>query len=292
MAYDSIFVMSGAESCWEEAGAHHGKKERQYQRQYYEIDDERAGIRLRPSYSITQENYSPRHRHAFEQIRYVVGGHVYYGTKRYGAGSLAYFPESVHYGPTKSETEPYKEVDLRFPAPSGAPFFKSADIKRAFQEMQAQGAIFKGGVCHWPSGKKQDASEACWEHMAGQKIKYAPRRYDEPIFTHSQNFPGQSGERPGVSFKRIAYFNECGPNVILVRLEPGASTSRGVLGCYQVRFIVDGSVEYAGKICPTVSCLYYPPGVPYEEMVSRSGATVLVIQIKPPGGESPPLNVI
>jgi hypothetical protein len=51
-------------------------------------------------------------------------------------------------------------------------------------------------------------------------------------------------------------------------------------------------MEYAGTSCPGVSCLYYPPGATYEGMESRSGATVLVIQMKAPQGEAPPLSVI
>jgi hypothetical protein len=108
----------------------------------------------------------------------------------------------------------------------------------------------------------------------------------------SQSFAWQPTSASGVSSKHLGYFNEGGPNVQLVHLEPGAHTEKGTLDCAQIRFVVDGEVDYAGTSCPSVSCLYYPPGASYEGLESRSGATVLVIQMKSPGREAPPLSVV
>ena len=92
---------------------------------------------------------------------------------------------------------------------------------------------------------------------------------------------------PGVSVKHLGYFNECGPNVNLLRVEPGASIPAGNVGWLEMRLVVEGEVEYAGQSCPAVSRVYCPPGVSYEETSSRSGGTILVFQIAVPGGEAP-----
>ncbi|HKT16994.1 MAG TPA: hypothetical protein VJR47_03060, partial [Stellaceae bacterium] len=44
--------------------------------------------------------YSPRHRHNFEQIRFVLEGELSFGRDgTMTAGMVGYFPEGVHYGP-------------------------------------------------------------------------------------------------------------------------------------------------------------------------------------------------
>jgi hypothetical protein len=160
-------------------------------------------------------------------------------------------------------------------------------------ELRAAGVVFQGGVARFPNGKKvQDPAEAIYEYLAGDELEYAPPRYDEPIYIKTENFPWKATGRPGVEVKHLAYFNECGPNVSILRLEPGAATPGGRVGCIEMRLVLQGEVEYAGKPCPAVSRLYYPPGVPFGEMTSRSGAEVLVFQVAVPGGEAPPLNVV
>src|SRR4051812_9641085 len=43
--------------------------------------------------------HSPRHRHNFEQIRYVIAGSATYGPLQAEPGDCIYFPEGVYYGP-------------------------------------------------------------------------------------------------------------------------------------------------------------------------------------------------
>jgi hypothetical protein len=260
------------------------------------IDDRESGVGLRTFYSEGFEGstfYSPRHRHNFEQIRYMISGEIVYGNQTFGPESCGYFPESVYYGPTKEEGAGTVYVVLQFPAPSGAPMITSReDSARASKELRDLGVVFEDGIATWPDGRKQDGYEIVFERLTGMKLEYAPARYDSPIFVEGKNFPWQSAGQPGVTYKHLGYFNEIGPCVSLVHLEPGAETEAGKLGCYQVRFVVDGEVEYADQPCPTGSALYYPPDKPYEATTSEKGGTVLVIQAKPRiGGEAPPMHV-
>src|SRR3982751_5626012 len=46
---------------------------------------------------------TPRHRHTFDQIRYVIAGTLpYTETDVLEQGWVGYFPESVHYGPRRA----------------------------------------------------------------------------------------------------------------------------------------------------------------------------------------------
>jgi hypothetical protein len=148
------------------------------------------------------------------------------------------------------------------------------------------------GVCRWPDGHNQDGYEALWEHLAGQKLEYAPPRYNSPPFILSQNFPWRSTGLDGVTSKHLGYFNECGPNAGLVRLEPGAKLPKAELDCIQIVYVTEGSVDYAGETYPAVSCFYYPPGAASEEIESRDGAILCVIQVQAPTGEVPPLKLV
>src|SRR5947209_8558876 len=47
---------------------------------------------------------TPRHRHNFDQLRYVIEGRANYGPEHWIApGEIAYFPEGGSYGPEISE---------------------------------------------------------------------------------------------------------------------------------------------------------------------------------------------
>ena len=45
--------------------------------------------------------HSPRHRHTFQQIRYVMSGKMKYGNETYEKGDCLYIPEGTYYGPVK-----------------------------------------------------------------------------------------------------------------------------------------------------------------------------------------------
>src|SRR3954469_12183195 len=43
--------------------------------------------------------FSPRHRHTFDQVRYMMSGSVRYGDKVYSEGDCIYVPAGCTYGP-------------------------------------------------------------------------------------------------------------------------------------------------------------------------------------------------
>lgn len=282
---ETVEVLSSASNAWNaDVGAHRAKTQ---SKQHFSITHRETGFRIQCYHTIIEKGgSSPRHHHNFEQVRYVLEGHLCYGRKKYSPGTLIYVPESVYYGP-QTRDEDTRAVTLQFPGPSGVPKFTNADSKRGRDELRAKGIVFQNGVAHLPSGKTQDGYEAIWEHLAGRPIEYAPPRYEDPIYIYSQAFPWRPTGRDGVTIKHLGYFNECGPKIDLLHLEPGASMPRGNGDWLEMRLVIEGDVEYEGQSCPTVSRIYCPPGVSYNEMASRLGATLLIFQIAVPGGKAP-----
>jgi hypothetical protein len=281
---DAIDVLPAVTTWNDESGGHRPKNQ---WKQRLGITHNETGFHIQCNHSIIEKGgMSPRHRHNFEQIRYVLEGRLKVGRKQYGRGTLIYIGESVYYGP-QSRDEDTRWLMFQFPGPSGIPKFANPEIRKGRDELRAQGVVFQHGIAHFPSGKKQDGMEAIWECVAGREIEYAPPRYEDPVFVYSEAFPWRSTGHQGVSIKHLAYFNECGPSVSLLRLQPGASLPRGKLSWLEMRLVIEGEIEYAGKTCPAVSRIYCPPNATYDETISRSGATLFVLQIAVPGGDYP-----
>jgi hypothetical protein len=235
---------------------------------------------------------SRRHRHNCSEIRYVLKGNWHSGDRNLEPGDLGYFPESTYYGPQKYEEE-VTHLGMHFAGPSPTSFYLPPDAReRSWEELRASGVRVEGGVAMFPDGRKLDPSNATDARLGGGELEFAPPRYDEPIFIKTGNFPWRQTASRGVSTKHLAYFNDVGPNLTMLRLEPGAVAPGGHSVCVDMRVVLSGDVVYAGKKCPAVTRLYFAPGATFDEIGSQSGAEILVLQIAVPGGEAPPLHVV
>ena len=74
---------------------------------------------------------TPRHRHNFDQIRYVLKGDYPYADKKVlPEGWIAYFPKSVHYGP-QDRPEGLETMVLQFGDASGGGYARATRLPRA-----------------------------------------------------------------------------------------------------------------------------------------------------------------
>ena len=287
--YREVVVFSGATPNYLDfSTSHRGELRKGTKRQEFSLHDPAAGVMYHADYNDAPSGpSSPRHHHTFEQIRYILSGDHEYGGKHYDAGWLGYFPEGVFYGP-QAQHGPGRSLVLQCPGPSGQPFHSREESQQAQRDLLAAGCKFEGGLCIWPDGRRQDGSEAMHERIDSRPVEYPPPRYNEQVWINVGNFPWQPSSVPGVEVKRLGFFNDRGPAVQLLRLEPGASTPAGRTGSFMIRWIYEGDVEYAGERLPAVSNLYYPPDAPYEGLSSSSGATVLSVELQPQIPESEP----
>jgi hypothetical protein len=167
----------------------------------------------------------PRHRHNFDQYRYMIEGWSDYGQDGpLKAGMLGYYPEGVHYGP-QVNTTPITNVVLQFGGASGSGYLLPREVKAGMEELKTFGE-FKDGVFHRRDGagkRNMDAYQAIWEHVHGREMVYPQGRYHKPIFMDSSHYdwaPVRGAK--GVAEKLFGVWTERRIEAGLLRLEPGA----------------------------------------------------------------------
>jgi Cupin domain len=233
-------------------------------------------VRLNPTF------VTPRHRHVYDQIRYVVEGELKYGDKRYGVGDFLYFPEGVFYGPQEGQTVTL--VDIQFTGPSGVPYLNQDDLARARKEMAKVGT-FEAGIYTDSEGRKQDSYVALTEYITGKPVEYPPARYDDYVVVHSTEFPWvKSAANDGVMVRDLGRFNEVGPDVKMLKIAAGAELPAAAIPFQQARFIVDGGVEYSGEQYSGISFAYIPPDAEFEATRAYAETTMLVVTWSYMGG--------
>ena len=167
----------------------------------------------------------PRHKHNFDQFRYMIEGESEYGDGALGPGMLGYYPEGVPYGPQVNRCEIYGAV-LQFGGASGSGYLLPREVKAGMEELKAVGE-FKDGVFHRrdgvPGKRNMDAYQAIWEHVHGREMVYPKGRYSTPIFMDSANYdwaPVRGAK--GVSEKLFGVWTERRIEAGLIRLDAGA----------------------------------------------------------------------
>jgi len=233
----------------------------------------------------SSDYYSPRHRHAWDQVRYCLEGAVPIGKAlAVEAGEVAYFPESAPYGP--QEGGPRRiELLLQFGGASGQGYIGADRLKEARQEMAAFGN-FEKGVFVRTDGRgrrNQDAYEAIWEHVTGRPIRYAEPAYKMPVIARPAALPWTPGPAPGVACKAAAVFPHRGLAVEFLRLDAGAHHELPVSGALRLMFVMAGTGAFEGRPYREWTAVRLPAGENCR--MAASGATeMLMLTINPVAG--------
>lgn len=193
---------------------------------------------------------TPRHRHNFEQIRLPLAGEFEYAKdRRLPAGWVAYFPESVHYGP-QIRLPGLSMLTLQFGGASRSGYLSEAQRRRGYDELRAKG-VFERGAYTWidQNGRRhnQDAFEAIWEHMMGRKLEYPTPRYDGLIVMNPAAYAWlPEGGSPGVSRKWLGSFTERMVRTGFLHLDAGARANIGSDIATEILFLTEGAVAHDG----------------------------------------------
>lgn len=251
----------------------------------YPVDAGVPGLNIRFSFDVVPDGYfSPRHRHNFDQVRYVLSGTINIGKGvTLAEGECAYFPEGTYYGPQEQKGEGEVFV-MQFPGPQAAYFLLQSDFKTAMEKLLASGGVFEDGVYRreGADGQRvnQDGFEAVWEAHNGQPVSYAQPRYAQPVVIKPAAFDWVPDERrSGLAVKQLGTFNEYRTSLSEWRLDPGAMLPSERLDAPEFRYVLKGAVNYAGKTLGPRSCLYVAEGVDTEPLESPEGADLLVISV-------------
>jgi len=211
----------------------------------------------------------PRHRHNFDQYRFMIEGESDYGQDGpLKAGMLGYYPEGVHYGPQANKTEIFCAV-LQFGGASGSGYLLPREVKAGMEELKAFGE-FKDGVFHRrdgvPGKRNMDAYQAIWEHVHGREMVYPKGRYDAPIMMDSANYQWAPVKgSTGVSEKLFGGWTERRMEAGLIKLDAGASYQVGGRGIYMV---LSGVGECERKPLKQYTTVYLDDG---ERTTLRAG---------------------
>jgi hypothetical protein len=190
----------------------------------------------------------PRHRHNFDQYRYMLSGDSDYGQDGpLRAGMLGYYPEGVPYGPQVNKT-PIVCAVLQFGGASGSGYLQPREVKAGMEELKAFGE-FRDGVFHRrdgvPGKRNMDAYQAIWEHVHGREMTYPKGRYDAPIAMDAASYQWAPIKgAPGASEKLFGVFTERRTQARLVQLAAGAGLAVEGRGVY---LVLSGAGEADGK---------------------------------------------
>jgi hypothetical protein len=190
---------------------------------------------------------APRHRHNFDQIRYVMKGNYPYGENlTLPEGWIAYFPESVYYGP-QDRPEGLETMVLQFGGASGQGYLSVAQREAANAALNQKGEFKKGMFIYTDeSGQQQqkDGSEACFEEATGRKLEFAPPRYEDVIAMNPNAYEWMPTKKQGVYVKWLGSFTERNARIGFVRLDPGATYEAGLHPSIEILFLAKGEVSF------------------------------------------------
>ncbi|HLG72085.1 MAG TPA: cupin domain-containing protein [Chloroflexota bacterium] len=227
-----------------------------------EFEDPRDGRRFRLGFSTNMRtnHYSPRHRHTFDQIRFLVAGRAKYGALRLEPGDCVYFPEGVFYGPYELLSDEVTNCTIQTQGPTWNRFLSDDDLGAAAELLAGKGEIEREtGQFRWPDGTKQDSFEAMLEAIEGHPVEYPGARYHYPVLLRSTNFDWLPAADSGVSVKPLATFNATGPSLRLVKLAPGATLSGGTGEHHQMSIVTNGLARYEDRPVAAGTFIYRPP---------------------------------
>jgi hypothetical protein len=179
------------------------------------------------SISLTTDDFfTPRHRHNFDQIRYILKGEFSFDRGRVQqTGQISYFGEGTYYeqkGIGETET-----LLLQGAGASGSGYMSFDQLYSTARKLLDKGK-FEDGVFTWfdAEGKKHnvDGYQAVWEEVNGRALSYPKPRYDSPIILNPENFAWvPTVDSPGAHIRDLGRFHERGLSLAQLKLPAGST---------------------------------------------------------------------
>ena len=248
------------------------------------LDSGVPGVTCEFSLSIVPDGYfTPRHRHNFDQIRYTLSGIQSTALGDLGPGEVGYFPEGAYYGPQAQKGD-CEALVLQFQGASGEHLLSNEEMNATYQQMTAAGAIFENGIYRGLTAegrrKNKDSYVAIWEEHESKKLAFPKPRYRSPVMMQPDFYrwvPDRA--RPGIEMKHLGTFTELRTGIGFFRLAPGARLDAAQHKDAELRYLVEGECDYAGKSWGAGTYLYLPPGSETDPFTSARGATFFYISL-------------
>jgi hypothetical protein len=229
---------------------------------------------------------TPRHHHAFQQIRWSESGSVNYAPDMFiDEGDVAYFPLGAYYGPQLKDQGVTVTLQFGFGDEHKDGGAKGSQLRgEATERLNARGTFANGiYVDEDPetgARRERDAVQALYEEMnsltSGEAFVVPSAGYEEPILLHTEAFEYYEVDY-GVEMKRYGrFYDHPGPHgdvaISRLRISDGGSYTFGDERA-QVAWTKSPGLRVDGKVFPELSCIYSARG---ETLVIESDAVVEV----------------
>lgn len=216
---------------------------------------------------------TPRHRHTFDQIRYILQGQLpYTDTEVLEEGWVGYFPESVYYGP-QERAEGLRTLVLQSGGASGGGYLSAEQREATNAEMEKTGE-FKKGMYHFTDANGQpqvlDGSQAIFEKATGRKLDFATPRYSDVVAMNPDAYDWLPSGVEGVSEKWLGTFTERNLRTGFIRLDAGAVFEAGVQTSIEILFQINGKISAGGE--------QYGPETGYEFLANEGPVALEAIE--------------
>ncbi|HEY4020603.1 MAG TPA: hypothetical protein VGM75_18060 [Pseudonocardiaceae bacterium] len=176
---DLIVVCSLDDVDWQRIGKHRGPG---LKMKSLAFRDDGRGNNLWLSLTELEDGwFSPRHRHNFDQIRYVLDGETGFTGWDLHAGECSYFPAGVHYGPQEQHGSALL-FTLQFPGAGGDHYLTPEELEQTVAVLRAENPQFgKGGKGVDRQGRDRDSYEIVWETHQGHPVRYPDSEFTSPV---------------------------------------------------------------------------------------------------------------
>lgn len=176
---DSVLVCSLDDVAWQRVGRHRGAG---LKTKSLPFRGDGRGNNLWLSLSEMEDGwYSPRHRHNFDQIRYVLDGETGFTDWDLHAGECAYFPAGVHYGPQVQHGSALL-FTLQFPGSGGDYYLAPDQVEQTVARLRAADPEFgRNGKGVDRQGRERDSYEIVWETHQGHPVRYPDSDLAGPV---------------------------------------------------------------------------------------------------------------
>ena len=213
---------------------------------------------------------SPRHHHAFQQLRWTESGEINYGPEQYiRAREMAYFPRGAYYGPQVKDTGVGLLLQLGFHEEHQYGGTWANVREEAIKRLKEKGAFTEGVYVDTDPDtgerRERDSGQALYEEqyetLTGKRFVVPDQGYDTPILLHPQAFAYyQAG--PRLEIKRLAcFFDHPGPNgdirLSVLRLAAGGTYEFGPDRA-QIAWTTDAGLCAEDRTYPELTYLYSP----------------------------------
>jgi quercetin dioxygenase-like cupin family protein len=276
---DSVLVSSLDDIAWQRIGKHRGPG---LKMKSLEFRGDGLGNNLWLSLSEMEDGwYSPRHRHNFDQIRYVLDGETGFTEWDLHAGECAYFPAGAHYGPQEQHGSALL-FTLQWVGAGGDYYLAPEQVEETVARLKARDPEFgRGGKGVDEDGRERDSYEIVWETHQGQPVRYPDSEFTGPILFDLDE-PVVDDQIRGGEATVLGRVGASGVRVLRVSAADQLSITPARPAATEFWILEQGAVAVDGRECRPLTVIQLRAGATGLDLDVLEPARFTVLQLPEP----------